>query len=107
MNSVCGEPAHNGATLYYKWTYKPTSGDKFKLVSQGTGQCLRSNGYAGLSIETCNGSESQTWRIGATNSKGHTLENVAEKLCLQMVSSYGFQTVACNSSEAAQLWRNS
>jgi hypothetical protein len=106
-NSVCGEPAHNGATLYYKWTYKPTSGGMFTLVSQGTGKCLRSNGYANPAIETCNGSESQSWRIGATTSNGHTLENIAEKLCLQMISSYDFQTAACNPSDTTQLWRNS
>ncbi|MET9656314.1 protein kinase [Streptomyces sp. NPDC006510] len=107
MNSVCGEPAHNGATLYYKWTYKPTSGGRFKLVGQGTGNCLRLNGPAGLSAETCNASESQVWRIGAKTSSGHTLVNVAEGVCLQMFSSIGFQAVACNPSEPAQLWRNS
>ncbi|MFD7494690.1 protein kinase [Streptomyces sp. NPDC059832] len=107
MNSVCGEPAHNGATLYYKWTYRPTSGGRFKLVGQGTGNCLRLNGPAGLSAETCNSSESQVWRIGTKTSAGHTLVNVAEGVCLQMFSSIGFQSVACNPSEPAQLWRNS
>ncbi|MGW2088427.1 protein kinase domain-containing protein [Streptomyces sp. NPDC001880] len=107
MNSVCGEPAHNGATLYYKWTYKPTSDGRFKLVGQGTGNCLRLNGYAGLSAETCNSSESQIWRIGTKTSSGHTLVNVAEGVCLQMFSSIGFQSAACNPSEPAQLWRNS
>ncbi|MEE1737207.1 protein kinase [Streptomyces sp. BE147] len=104
-NEVCGEPAHNGVTLYYRWTYKATSGGMFKLVSQGTGKCLRVNGPAGPSIETCNGSESQTWRIGATRSNGHTLMNVAEKTCLQMASSIGFLTTTCDPSEPSQLWR--
>ncbi|MFJ2897559.1 protein kinase [Streptomyces sp. NPDC087218] len=107
MNSVCGEPAHNGATLYYKWTYRPTSGGKFKLVGQGSGKCLKSNGYAGLGIEACNSSDSQTWRIGARTSNGHTLVNVAENSCLQAFSTIGFQMAACNSSNADQLWRNS
>lgn len=107
MNSVCGEPAHNGATLYYKWTYKPISDGRFKLVGQGTGNCLRLNGPAGLSAETCNSSESQVWRIGTKTSSGHTLVNVAEGVCLQMFSSIGFQSAACDASEPAQLWRNS
>ncbi|MFF8913826.1 RICIN domain-containing protein [Streptomyces sp. NPDC015032] len=106
-NSVCGEPAHNGATLYYKWTYKPTSGGRFKLVGQGTGNCLRLNAAAGVSAETCSSSESQVWRIGTKTSSGHTLVNVAGGVCLQMFSSVGFQAVACNPSEPAQLWRNS
>ncbi|MGW2112981.1 protein kinase domain-containing protein [Streptomyces sp. NPDC001948] len=107
MNSVCGEPAHNGATLYYKWTYKPTSGGKFKLVGQGTGNCLRLNGPAGVSAESCNSSDSQVWRIGTQTSSGHTLVNVAEGVCLRMFSSIGVQSAACDASEPAQLWRNS
>ncbi|MFF9566708.1 protein kinase [Streptomyces sp. NPDC014685] len=107
MSSVCGEPAHNGAKLSYKWTYRPTSGGEFELVGQGSGRCLKSNGYAGLRTEACNSSDSQTWRIGARTSNGHTLVNVAENRCLQAFSTIGFQMADCNSSNAEQLWRNS
>ncbi|MGW7364345.1 protein kinase domain-containing protein [Streptomyces sp. NPDC054841] len=103
---VCGEPAHNGATNYYKWTYSAISSTTFRLVSEGVGKCLVSRGYAGLAIETCNGSEAQSWQIRNKTSKGHTLENTAEKRCL-MMSGFSMGTTACNSSETAQLWRNS
>ncbi|MER6499174.1 hypothetical protein ABT218_07210 [Streptomyces sp. NPDC001455] len=106
-NMVCGEPAHNGATAYYTWTYKPTSGGEFKLIGQGSGQCLKSRGVAGIGMESCNDSESQTWRIAGTSPNGHTLENVADRRCLRMAATIGFQMVDCDAADAAQLWRDS
>ncbi|MFI2368252.1 protein kinase [Streptomyces sp. NPDC018833] len=106
-NSVCGAPSGNGTTMNYRWTYKPISGNTFQLVSQGSGRCLESRSYAGIAIADCNGSETQAWQISATKSSGHTLQNVAEKTCLRMSGSIGFETTSCNPSEPAQLWRNS
>ncbi|MGW0699486.1 protein kinase domain-containing protein [Streptomyces sp. NPDC002867] len=106
-NSVCGEPSGNGTTMSYRWTYTPVSGTTFRLVSRGTGRCIESRSYAGIAIVDCNGSEAQAWQITATKSNGHTLRNVADKTCLAMSGSIGFQTTPCNPSEPAQLWRNS
>ncbi|MET7617033.1 protein kinase [Streptomyces sp. NPDC005408] len=106
-NSVCGEPSGNGTTMNYQWTYKPISGNTFRLVSQGSGRCIESRGYAGIAIADCNGSEAQAWQISATKSNGHTLQNVAQRNCLGMSSSIGFQQTSCNPSDPAQLWRNS
>lgn len=106
-NSVCGAPSGNGTTMNYRWTYEPLSGTTFRLVSRGTGRCIESRSYAGIAIVDCNGSEAQAWRVTATKPNGHTLQNVADRTCLAMPSSIGFESAACNPSDTAQLWRNS
>ncbi|WP_309140452.1 protein kinase [Streptomyces sp. PKU-EA00015] len=106
-NSVCGAPSGNGTTMSYRWTYTSVSGGTFRLVSQGTGRCIESRSYAGIAIVECNGSEAQAWQVTATKPNGHTLQNVADKTCLAMSSSIGFESTSCNPSQTAQLWRNS
>ncbi|MEV4333206.1 protein kinase [Streptomyces sp. NPDC049597] len=106
-NSVCGAPSGNGTTMNYRWTYEPISGTTFRLVSRGTGRCIESRSHAGIAIVDCNGSEAQAWQTTATKPSGHTLQNVADKICLAMPSSIGFESASCDPSDTAQLWRNS
>ncbi|MBX9423616.1 protein kinase [Streptomyces lateritius] len=100
----CGSKPTNGGHLAYSWTYSPGANGTFRLVGRISGKCLQPSSSA-VTVAPCNGSSTQSWKIGTTTSSGRTIKNMSNGYCLLTGPPF-VMTYTCNAGDRAYLWRN-
>lgn len=90
---------------YFNWTFSPASNGTFRVINQGSGDCLTAfmaNGYANM--DPCGSNSGQLWKIGPTSSSGNTLESTRYWQCLAI--GYSDAMVApCDRTDGTQVWK--
>ncbi|MFD6250379.1 serine/threonine-protein kinase [Streptomyces roseolus] len=103
VNSMeCGS---NPSAGNYSWTYRANADGSFRLVSKRSGQCLQPGSGVAVTVATCNGASSQSWKVVSSTSAGRQFRNAGNGQCLT-ANPGAVMSYACSSTYAAQFWRN-